>query len=221
MDCLERDGTRSPLLCCVRDVYCAIRDGIKDYNSILNKFYPIALVEIISRSIHNPLARTINLYNGFITEANGRKRNMPSWQFILNNIDSYTEQDIEEKRLDYPRDIYYSATDHCNFYCRYCYRDSKKKNDKEDYVSYERWETLLKEAGENKCRFVNIAGGDPVLRADIDRLIDIASRNGLKSKISTKELVDITTLKKYKQAGLSIFQVSLDSYDAKTCALEK
>ena len=35
---------------------------------------------------------------------------------------------------------------------------------KEQYIPYERWDVLLKEASENGCKFLNIAGGDPSFR---------------------------------------------------------
>ena len=191
-------------------------NGVNHISNILSLIGILFDLDITKSTAY--IQRVLNMFNGFIEESEGRVRNLPNTRFILNNVDKYTEDDITEKRRKYPRDIYYSATNNCNFFCRYCYRDSKPVSKSEYYVPYERWDIILKEASENDCRFLNIAGGDPLCRQDIVELIKIASKYNIKTKVSTKKKLSLETVVELKNSGLSIFQISLDSSDPDICA---
>jgi len=161
--------------------------------------------------------RVLSMYDGLVIEANGHIRILPNAKSLLTSVDKYTEDDIRMARQKYPKSIYYSATDKCKFLCKYCYRDSKMNSVNEEYVSFERWETILKEAGDNGTQFLNIGGGDPLCRKDIHKLVEIASKNKIKTKVSTKMRLSKEQVLSLKKAKLTIMQVSIDSLEKDVC----
>jgi radical SAM protein with 4Fe4S-binding SPASM domain len=59
-------------------------------------------------------------------------------------------------------------------------------------------------------------GGEPLLRRDLETLIDYASRSGLRAALATNGLlIDERKARKLKERGLSAVSISIDSADAK------
>lgn len=119
------------------------------------------------------------------------------------------------------RDLRISVTDRCNFRCSYCmppeiFDKNFKFLPKNDILTFEeitRLSTILaKRAGIQKLR---ITGGEPLMRHEVSRLIDMLN------KIEGIEDIAMTTngallpmhAKKLKEAGLKRVTVSLDSLD--------
>ncbi|GEL07900.1 GTP 3',8-cyclase MoaA [Salisediminibacterium halotolerans] len=125
-------------------------------------------------------------------------------------------------RLGRPlRDLRISVTDRCNFRCSYCmppeiFNKNFKFLPKDEILSFEEIERLAKifvrEAGVRKLR---ITGGEPLMRADLPRLIEMLSR------IDGVEDIAMTTngsllpqhAESLQKAGLNRVTVSLDSLD--------
>ncbi len=62
-------------------------------------------------------------------------------------------------------------THRCNLSCRHCYQFSPRGEEMET----ERWEALLDEVASLGCLFVSFTGGEPMLRADLPRLLRAAA----------------------------------------------
>ena len=118
------------------------------------------------------------------------------------------------------RDLRISVTDRCNFRCPYCmpaeiFGESYQFLPKEEILSFEevaRLTRIFVELGVNKVR---ITGGEPLLRTDLPKLVEMLS--------AIQELDDLTLTtngfllaqmaQPLKDAGLNRVTVSLDSLD--------
>lgn len=117
------------------------------------------------------------------------------------------------------RDITYlrfSLTDRCNFRCKYCMPDEGiEKLAREEILSFEEIETLVRGAerlGINKVRFT---GGEPLTRRDLPRLV------GMIDEIQGIDEISLTTngsllsdvADELSRNGLDRVNVSLDAVD--------
>ncbi len=118
------------------------------------------------------------------------------------------------------KDLRISVIDRCNFRCPYCMPDEKfdhayKFLDKNQWMSFEEIERLVRifvSLGVEKVRFT---GGEPLLRPNIDELIaKISAIEGVEDLALTTNgsfLSDYAV--KLKKAGLKRLTISLDSLD--------
>ena len=125
-------------------------------------------------------------------------------------------------RLGRPlRNLRLSVTDRCNLRCSYCMPEEDYTwLPKSDVLSFEETLRLVDrfvEAGVDKVR---ITGGEPLLRQELPKLIEMLAARPLADLAMTTNGV---LLRKYaaalKQAGLHRLTVSLDTLDAKTFAM--
>ena len=112
-----------------------------------------------------------------------------------------------------------SVTDKCNFRCRYC---MPKENFGRDYEFLRRSEllsfeeiirviTVLEQLGLKK---VKLTGGEPLLRKNIEKLIEGINLNSEVNEISMTtngSLLNKDTILKLKDNGLNKITISLDS----------
>jgi len=107
-----------------------------------------------------------------------------------------------------------SVTDRCNLRCIYCMPpEGVPQMSHSEILSYEEIRTVVHAAAELGICKVRLTGGEPLVRADLPKLIKMLSQ------IAGIEELSLTTngtvLKKYalelKQAGLSRVNVSLDT----------
>jgi GTP 3',8-cyclase len=117
------------------------------------------------------------------------------------------------------RDLRISVTDRCNFRCVYC---MPREVFGRDYQFLERTELLTFEEIERVARIfvrlgvnkIRLTGGEPLVRRDIERLIEmLASIEGLDLALTTNGSMLTARASALKEAGLGRVTVSLDSLD--------
>jgi cyclic pyranopterin phosphate synthase len=110
-----------------------------------------------------------------------------------------------------------SVTDRCNLRCIYCMPpEGVPRIPHSEILSYEEIQTVVRAAAELGINRLRLTGGEPLVRADLPKLVRMLSQ------IEGIEELSLTTngvfLKKYalelKQAGLSRVNVSLDTLKA-------
>ncbi len=124
--------------------------------------------------------------------------------------------DTRARRL---HDLRISVTDRCNFRCTYCMPKDVFGNDyrflaQSALLSFEeiaRLARLFKERGVEKIR---LTGGEPLLRRNIERLIEmLANIGGLELTLTTNGSLLARKAQSLRDAGLNRVTVSLDSLD--------
>lgn len=114
-----------------------------------------------------------------------------------------------------------SVTDRCNFRCVYCMPPEGIKHvPHERIMRYEEIAEVVKIAAQQGIRKVRITGGEPLVRADLPRLVEMLS------SIEGIEDISLTTngilLEKYAralaEAGLKRVNISLDTLNAEKFA---
>jgi cyclic pyranopterin phosphate synthase len=117
------------------------------------------------------------------------------------------------------RDLRISVTDRCNFRCVYC---MPKEVFGRDYAFLDRRELLTFEEIERLSRGfvahgvekVRITGGEPLVRRDVERLIEqLAAIDGLDLTLTTNGSLLPQKAQALRDAGLRRVTVSLDSLD--------
>ena len=117
-------------------------------------------------------------------------------------------------RLDYPLTVNFNVSTECSFNCLYCYHPLEKAA---PYISLERLKTIFKELKEIGIESIMLTGGDPMLRPDIDEVMEALYKTGIPYTFSTKSILTYKRLKWLKEnAGLKNLQLSLDSFNPDT-----
>ncbi len=119
------------------------------------------------------------------------------------------------------RDLRISVTDRCNFRCTYCMPKSVFDRDypflpRDALLSFEeiaRAARLFVAHGVEKIR---ITGGEPLLRRNIERLIEMLARLDVELTLTTNGALLPKKARSLKYAGLHRVTVSLDSLDDAT-----
>lgn len=107
-----------------------------------------------------------------------------------------------------------SVTDRCNFRCQYCMPpeglDWLKRADILSFEEIERLARLFAQMGVSKVR---LTGGEPTVRKDLEELMTrLAAIDGIRSLLMTTNGTTLATkAKKYRKAGLTGLNISLDS----------
>jgi len=110
-----------------------------------------------------------------------------------------------------------SVTDRCNLRCLYCMPpEGVPQMPHSEILSYEEVQTVVRAATELGINRIRLTGGEPLVRAELPKLIKMLSQiEGIQELSLT---TNGTFLKKYalelKQAGLSRVNVSLDTFKA-------
>lgn len=108
-----------------------------------------------------------------------------------------------------------SVTDRCNLRCMYCMPQGNDKwFDRSDILTYEEIERLVRIFAKLGIEKVRITGGEPLLRADIEKLVEKVARiDGIKStSMTTNGLLFSQKAKQLKEAGLTNVNISLDTF---------
>jgi cyclic pyranopterin phosphate synthase len=120
------------------------------------------------------------------------------------------------------RDLRISVTDRCNFRCVYCmpkevFGRDYRFLDRRELLTFEEIERLTRSfvrAGVGKVR---LTGGEPLLRRDLERLVELLARiDELDLTLTTNGALLAQKARALADAGLTRVTVSLDSLDDET-----
>ena len=117
------------------------------------------------------------------------------------------------------RDLRISVTDRCNFRCVYCMPKTVFGRDypflpRGDMLSYEEIARLARLFADQGVSKIRLTGGEPLLRKDIERLIEqLAAIPGLELTLTTNGSLLAARARGLRDAGLQRVTVSLDALD--------
>ena len=117
------------------------------------------------------------------------------------------------------RDLRISVTDRCNFRCVYCMPKTVFGRDypflpRKDVLSYEEIVRLARLFAEQGVGKIRLTGGEPLLRRDIERLIEqLAAIPGIEVALTTNGSLLAARARGLHDAGLARVTVSLDALD--------
>jgi cyclic pyranopterin phosphate synthase len=117
------------------------------------------------------------------------------------------------------RDLRISVTDRCNFRCTYCMPKDVFGPDHEflprsEVLSFEEITRLARIFKEHGVEKVRLTGGEPLLRRNLERLIEmLASLGDLDLTLTTNGSLLARKARALRDAGLERVTVSLDSLD--------
>ena len=109
-----------------------------------------------------------------------------------------------------------SVTDRCNLRCTYCMpADGIKQLDHSDILSFEEIEAFTRIAVSRGITKVRITGGEPLVRKDIVRLVEmLAAIKGVEDlSMTTNGILLDHFASDLKKAGLNRVNISLDTLD--------
>ncbi len=123
------------------------------------------------------------------------------------------------------RDLRISVTDKCNFRCPYCMPAEIHGTDyhftpRQELMHYDEVVRLCQAAAANGVRKLRLTGGEPLLRKDLEHLIErLAKIDGIEDvTLTTNAWLLAARAKSLREAGLHRVTVSLDSLDPKVFA---
>ncbi len=107
-----------------------------------------------------------------------------------------------------------SVTERCNFRCQYCMPEKPFSwVPKENLLTFEELFLFVKVAIDEGVNKIRITGGEPLLRADLDKFIAMINqhKSGLDLALTTNGFLLKEAAQKLKDAGLKRVNISLDS----------
>ena len=116
------------------------------------------------------------------------------------------------------KDLRISVTDRCNFRCRYCMpRERFSENHtflpKRAFLTFEEIEKVVRSCMSLGLEKVRITGGEPLLRKDLPKLIQMLSCLDIDIALTTNASLLKNQAKDLRDAGLNRVTVSLDALD--------
>lgn len=123
--------------------------------------------------------------------------------------------DAQGRRYDYLR---LSVTDRCDLACVYCMPPGGEDDHavRPELLSFEEAARIVRVFAELGIRRVRFTGGEPLVRKDVVRLVELVRReSGIERLVMTSNATRLSELARpLRDAGLTGVNVSLDSLDA-------
>jgi cyclic pyranopterin phosphate synthase len=120
------------------------------------------------------------------------------------------------------RDLRISVTDRCNLRCTYCMPKSVFGKDhvflpRAELLTFEEIARVARVLADRGVAKIRITGGEPLLRRDLERLVELlAGIGGLELTLTTNGVLLPSKAAALAQAGLDRVTVSLDALDDAT-----
>ncbi len=139
----------------------------------------------------------------------------------MNEAEKYQTTDTLDRPI---RDLRVSVTDRCNFRCIYCmpreiFGPGYKFVPRNDLLKLEEIARITRLFAGHGVRKVRITGGEPMIRRNLERLIEMLRDIDGITDISMTTNASMLTLKRaqsLRAAGLSRINISLDAIDEQT-----
>lgn len=110
--------------------------------------------------------------------------------------------------------VVWSTTRSCNLNCAHCYTDSANIK-YSDELSTDEGIALIEDLSNFNIPSLLFSGGEPLMRKDIFRLIEHASKNNIRPVLSTNgTLIDRNAARALKDSGIVYVGISLDGMEA-------
>ena len=122
------------------------------------------------------------------------------------------------RKVDYLR---ISVTERCNFRCQYCMPEKPFSwVPKENLLSFEELFLFVKVAIDEGVTKIRLTGGEPLLREDLDKFIQMISeyKPDIDIALTTNAYLLPESAQRLKDAGLKRLNISLDSLRADVAA---
>jgi len=117
--------------------------------------------------------------------------------------------------LDAPICLTWELTYACNLQCIHCLSSSGRRDPRE--LSTEEAKSVIDQLRDMQVFYVNIGGGEPMVRRDFFEIIEYSTANGIGVKFSTNgAYIDAENAKRLAAMDYLDIQISLDGTDAKT-----
>lgn len=112
--------------------------------------------------------------------------------------------------------VSYSVTSRCNLACRHCYSQSTEASGGEDLATGESL-MVVDSLADWQIGLLIFDGGEPLCRSDFLDIAAYASSRGLRTVMgSNGTMIDRSTARKLRDAGIRSVAISLDAGDAET-----
>lgn len=106
-----------------------------------------------------------------------------------------------------PLTVILNITNNCNLRCKHCYASYFTRSNKENMTT-EQIKKIIQDLKNNGCLRINIAGGEPLLRSDVGKIIDYAKLQGLSVDLTTNGILVPQRLNELRK--LDCLLISLD-----------
>ena len=117
--------------------------------------------------------------------------------------------------LDAPICLTWELTYACNLQCVHCLSSSGRRDPRE--LSTDEAKAVLDELRDLQVFYINIGGGEPMIRRDFFELVEHAVGNGIGVKFSTNgAFIDVAAARRLTAMDYLDVQISLDGTDAVT-----
>jgi radical SAM protein with 4Fe4S-binding SPASM domain len=140
---------------------------------------------------------------------------MPAWQDRQPKIDPSPDRNLrsqepminQSERI--PEIVGWEITNQCNLSCPHCYSAAARRSHDEMTASESR--NVIDIMAEIGVHMIGWTGGEPLLRNDLEELIEYAWSRGIKSNLTTNGiLLDQERTERLMQSGVRAIQISLD-----------